>query len=73
MARDQSAPAAKARVFWPVLALDVGIGNMRWPTFNVPDIGVSVGSILLAWVLWREYRQSSIERQEGTRTEQRFA
>ena len=70
MARDHSRPATKARVFSPVLALDVGIGNMRWPTFNVPDIGVSVGALLLAWVLWREDRQASIERREATRTEQ---
>ena len=34
--------------------LDVGIGARRWPTFNVADIGVSVGAALLAWSLWRE-------------------
>ena len=50
--------------------IDVGIGNMRWPTFNVADIGVSVGAFLLAWVLWREDRQASMERQQRTRTEQ---
>ncbi|MCC7053109.1 MAG: signal peptidase II [Gemmatimonadaceae bacterium] len=36
--------------------IDVGIGDHRWPTFNVADIGVSCGAILLAWVLWREDR-----------------
>lgn len=36
--------------------LDVGVGARRWPTFNVADIGVSIGACLLAWVLWREDR-----------------
>ena len=34
--------------------LDVGIGALRWPTFNVADIAVSCGGIALAIVLWRE-------------------
>ncbi len=34
--------------------IDVGIGDMRWPTFNVADMAVSTGAILLATVLWRE-------------------
>lgn len=34
--------------------VDVGIGASRWPTFNVADIGVSCGAVLLAIVLWRE-------------------
>ncbi|MEO6067970.1 MAG: signal peptidase II [Gemmatimonadota bacterium] len=34
--------------------LDVGVGIHRWPTFNVADIGVSCGAILLAWSLWQE-------------------
>ena len=34
--------------------LDVGIGSMRWPTFNVADIAVSTGAFLLAWALWGE-------------------
>ncbi len=34
--------------------VDVGIGVHRWPTFNVADMGVSVGAVLLAWVLWQE-------------------
>ena len=36
--------------------LDVGIGDRRWPTFNVADMAVSGGAFLLAWVLWREER-----------------
>jgi len=32
--------------------IDVGVGDMRWPTFNVADMAVSIGAFLLAWVLW---------------------
>ena len=39
--------------------LDVGWGETRWPTFNVADMAVTVGAILLAWVLWREDRALS--------------
>ena len=32
--------------------LDLGTGAVRWPTFNLADVAVSVGAFLLAWVLW---------------------
>ncbi len=34
--------------------IDVGIGDSRWPTFNIADMAVSTGAFLLAWVLWGE-------------------
>ncbi len=34
--------------------LDLGVGALRWPTFNVADIAVSCGAIALAISLWRE-------------------
>lgn len=34
--------------------IDVGIGASRWPAFNVADIGVTTGAVLLALVLYRE-------------------
>ncbi len=34
--------------------LDVGVGAMRWPTFNVADMGVTIGAIALAISLWIE-------------------
>ena len=38
--------------------IDVGVGDARWPTFNVADMAVSVGAALLAWVLWQEDREA---------------
>ena len=32
--------------------IDVGFGDKRWPTFNVADMAVSTGAILLAVVLF---------------------
>jgi len=34
--------------------LDVGLSTMRWPTFNVADIGVTCGAIALAVSFWLE-------------------
>lgn len=34
--------------------LDFGWGDVRWPTFNVADIAVTTGAMLLAWLLWRD-------------------
>jgi signal peptidase II len=39
--------------------IDIGVGAMRWPTFNIADIGVSCGAVLLALVLWREDREAA--------------
>jgi signal peptidase II len=36
--------------------LDLGVGDARWPTFNVADMAVSTGAFLLAIVLWAEDR-----------------
>jgi signal peptidase II len=34
--------------------IDIGVGSVRFWTFNVADSAVSVGAVLLAIVLWRE-------------------
>ncbi len=34
--------------------LDVGIGDLRWPVFNVADIAVTTGAVFLALSLWQE-------------------
>jgi signal peptidase II len=38
--------------------IDIGVGDSRWPTFNVADMAVSIGAFLLAWVLWGEDSES---------------
>lgn len=38
--------------------LDVGVGSVRWPVFNVADAAVTVGAVLLALSLLREERGS---------------
>lgn len=37
--------------------IDVWIGTFHWPTFNVADMAVSCGAIVLAAVLWREGKE----------------
>jgi signal peptidase II len=34
--------------------IDIGVGNARFWTFNLADLGVTIGAVLLAIVLWRE-------------------
>jgi signal peptidase II len=41
--------------------IDLGVGDWRWPTFNVADIAVTSGALLLASVLWREDREAARE------------
>lgn len=33
--------------------LDVHAGGWHWPTFNVADSAICVGTALLAWIFWR--------------------
>jgi signal peptidase II len=40
--------------------LDVGVGNLRWPVFNVADMAVTAGAIVLAISLWREEKQQPV-------------
>ena len=36
--------------------IDIGFGDSRWPTFNLADVAVTFGALLLAWVLWQDDR-----------------
>jgi signal peptidase II len=37
--------------------IDIGIGERRFWTFNIADMGVTCGAMLLAWVLWRKGKE----------------
>ncbi|MDE3215992.1 MAG: signal peptidase II, partial [Gemmatimonadota bacterium] len=39
--------------------IDVGLRTARWPTFNVADMAVTTGALMLAGVLWAEDRQAA--------------
>jgi signal peptidase II len=41
--------------------VDVGLGDWRWPVFNVADMAVTVGAVVLALSLWREDRRQPEE------------
>jgi signal peptidase II len=45
--------------------IDVGIGDLRWPVFNVADIAVTTGAIFLALSLWQEDREPPGRRSGG--------
>jgi signal peptidase II len=47
--------------------LDLGVGQWRWPTFNVADMAVSCGAIALAISLWREDARREAEASSGGR------
>lgn len=51
--------------------IDVGVGYSRWPTFNVADMAVSTGAILLAWVLWTEEEPEAAAAPASTEAERR--
>ena len=39
--------------------LDVGVGALRWPTFNVADMAVTCGAVALALSLWGEGKKTA--------------
>jgi signal peptidase II len=45
--------------------IDVGVGDLRWPVFNVADIAVTTGAVFLALSLWQEDQRPDDRRSEG--------
>lgn len=39
--------------------IDLGVGSARFYTFNVADVAIMSGAVLLAWILWQEDRKQS--------------
>ena len=37
--------------------IDIGVGDVRFWTFNIADTGVTCGAALLVWVLWHRGRE----------------
>jgi signal peptidase II len=46
--------------------IDVGTAGWRFWTFNVADIGVTVGAVLLAILMWREDRELASVKESQT-------
>jgi signal peptidase II len=40
--------------------IDLGVGTARFYTFNVADMAITGGAVLLAWILWQEDRRQSL-------------
>jgi signal peptidase II len=39
--------------------IDLGVGSARFYTFNIADVAITGGAVLLAWILWQEDRKQS--------------
>ncbi|MDP2498345.1 MAG: signal peptidase II [Candidatus Palauibacterales bacterium] len=48
--------------------LDVGVGSTRWPVFNVADMAVSVGAVLLMITFYREETERRSENADEAAT-----
>lgn len=40
--------------------IDLGVGSARFYTFNVADLAITGGAVLLAWILWQEDRKQAL-------------
>ena len=46
--------------------IDVGVGAYRWWTFNVADVGITLGALLLGWALWSRVEEDEQSRAPAT-------
>lgn len=49
----------RARLGYVIDFIEVGVGNLRWPVFNVADSAVTLGVLILAWNLARSGRHAT--------------
>ena len=40
--------------------IDLGVGSARFYPFHVADVAITLGAVLLAWILWQEDRKQSL-------------
>ena len=40
--------------------IDLGVGSVRFYTFNIADVAITFGAVLLGWILWQEDRRQSL-------------
>lgn len=45
--------------------IDIGVGDLRWPIFNVADLAVTVGAVLLAVELLGQGREKEASHERG--------
>ena len=43
--------------------IDLGLGNVRFYTFNVADMAITAGAVMLGLILWREDRRHALAQQ----------
>jgi signal peptidase II len=43
--------------------IDLGIGSMRFYTFNVADVAITTGAVILGWILWQEDHSPGLAQQ----------
>jgi signal peptidase II len=53
--------------------IDIGLGDVRFWTFNLADSAVTVGALVLAWSLSREERETALAKADADRDARRPA
>lgn len=56
----------RARLGYVVDFIEVGVGSLKWPVFNVADSAVTLGVIILAWFLTRPGRHAAAPAEDSS-------